>query len=326
MVASTDGTDYQPDMRTGRFTTSTFRLEDRFDAWRTRHWPSLAPTMDCTPPEGAFAADVETLTPAGMAVLYSDMTGFHFARGPQRVRGDGLDQYGLLLSDDIAFVGNAAGRDFAGGAGQLLVGDFARPIEQASTSGRAVSLVLPRRAAEAVVPEIAAMHGRVVGAERTGLLRDFLAALRVRGPDLKPGDEARIARILLELIGLALSTDEEAEPRCDTGEARFWAVDRFIRSQLSRRDLDGDLLMRKFRLGRSTLYRMFADRGGVAEHIRNLRLDRAAALLAAPGAPARVGAVARAVGYADQAAFSRAFRRRHGCAPRDYRNRAEGDA
>lgn len=303
------------------FSTAEHRLQDRFEAWRTRAWPSLAPTMDCTPPDGPFHADVATLTPAGVAVLYSDMTGFAYAREAGRVRADGLDHYGLLLSEDVAFVGDAAGRTFAGGAGQLLVGDFARPIEQVSTSGRAISLVVPRAAAEAAVPEIAGMHGRVVAAERAGLLRDFLLALRTRAATIGPDEEPRIARVLIDLIAFALAEGEPA-PDMIVAEARFRAIDRFIGSQLGRADLDGDLLMRKFRIGRSTLYRLFAAHGGVAAYIRDLRLDRAAALLSAPGAPARIGAVGRAVGYADQAAFTRAFRRRHGCAPSEYRGLA----
>jgi AraC-like DNA-binding protein len=309
-------------MQARPFSTAEYRLQDRFEAWRTRAWPSLAPTMDCTPPDGAFAAEVETLTPAGLSVLYSDMTGFAYARDARRVRADGLDRYGLLLSEDVGFAGNAAGRTFAGAPGQLLVGDFARPIEQVSTSGRAMSLIVPRAAAEAAVPEIAAMHGRVVVAERVGLLRDFLVALRTRAAGIRPDEEARIARILIDLIAFALTPGEAGATALAGADARFWAADRFIRSQLGRVDLDGDLLMRKLRIGRSTLYRMFAAHGGVAAYIRDLRLDRAAELLTSPGGPSRIGMVARAVGYADQAVFTRAFRRRHGCAPSDYRGAA----
>jgi len=52
------------------------------------------------------------------------------------------------------------------------------------------------------------------------------------------------------------------------------------------------------------------------------RFHRAAFLLETTAAP--VSRVAQDVGYADQSAFTRAFRRHAGCAPQDYRDRARG--
>ena len=55
-------------------------------------------------------------------------------------------------------------------------------------------------------------------------------------------------------------------------------------------------------------------------HVTRLRMDRAASLLA--GGPAKVDAVAAAVGYADRFAFGHAFRRHFGRPPGAFRRTA----
>lgn len=73
---------------------------------------------------------------------------------------------------------------------------------------------------------------------------------------------------------------------------------------------------------RAGLSRRF--RAGVGEspigYLTGWRLDLAADRLVADRAP--VEAVARSVGYANAFAFSTAFKRRHGCSPRTYRETA----
>jgi AraC-like DNA-binding protein len=304
------------------FSTSGFRLEERFDAWRARDWPSLAPAMDCTPPECSFSAEVETIVAAGVPIIFSEMSGFFFARGTARLRSDGLDHYGLLISRDIRFRGEGAGRGFAGGPGQLLVGDFARPIEQSSTDGAAISLALPRELADAAIPMMSVMHGRVVDASRVGLLADFLLSVRARVPQIAPSDEPVIGGMLLDLIKMALGY-EEVPRRASapiSGETRMWVVRRLIDAELDASDLGPEYLSRALGMSRSTLYRIFEPLGGVAAFIKQRRLERAATLLIRPGPPARMHEIARACGFREQASFSRAFRQRHGLTPTEFRH------
>lgn len=303
------------------FSTSSYRLEDRFAAWRSRDWPSLAPAMDCAPPEGAFGAEVETLVAAGTPIIFSDMSGFFFSRSAARLRSDELDHFGLLISRDISFHGEAAGRSFAGRSGELLIGDFARPIEQYSTDGNAISLALPRTVAESAIPWISTMHGRVIEAPRVGLFADFLLSVRSRASSIGASDEPALTRILLDLLRITFGATDTPSPEGDAmaGETRMWVVRRLVEAELDASDLGPEFLMRALRVSRSTLYRMFEPFGGVAEYIRTARLERAAALLVRPGPPARISEVARACGFADQASFSRTFRQFHGCTPTEWR-------
>lgn len=62
----------------------------------------------------------------------------------------------------------------------------------------------------------------------------------------------------------------------------------------------------------------------VASHLREIKLYHACELL--HGTRLRVGEISSRCGYDSLFAFSRAFRTAYGCAPREYRSRATGDA
>ena len=71
------------------------------------------------------------------------------------------------------------------------------------------------------------------------------------------------------------------------------------------------------RVSRSRLYAAFTGDEGVAAKIRDARLDRAYRRLRSRTSGTRIGSVMANCGFTDAAAFSRAFRRRFGMAPRD---------
>ena len=94
--------------------------------------------------------------------------------------------------------------------------------------------------------------------------------------------------------------------------------------------LDGDLSLDALgrRVGRSPFYVQRAFRKLVGEtpkqYTQRLRLERAAARLAATGEP--VLGIALAAGFANHETFTRAFHRRFGCSPSQYRAFALADA
>jgi transcriptional regulator GlxA family with amidase domain len=86
--------------------------------------------------------------------------------------------------------------------------------------------------------------------------------------------------------------------------------------------LDVDGLARAVFASRRQLQRVFAEVGGttIRDAIARARLERAAELLRADGG--RVKDVATAVGVAPAAQFAKAFRRRFGVPPSEYRRRS----
>ena len=91
-------------------------------------------------------------------------------------------------------------------------------------------------------------------------------------------------------------------------EAEYWS------------DLTVEEVARRIATSRRQLQRAFIEVGGVTfrDVLWAVRMDRAAELFAAqPSRPVRD--VARAVGYRQPAQFAKAFRRRHGVTPNEFR-------
>ena len=84
-------------------------------------------------------------------------------------------------------------------------------------------------------------------------------------------------------------------------------------------DLSLDDIARRVASSRRQLQRAYAEIGGTTfrEHLTRVRMQRAAELLTRRGVTVRE--VAQRVGYRQPAQFAKAFRRRRGVAPSDFR-------
>lgn len=92
----------------------------------------------------------------------------------------------------------------------------------------------------------------------------------------------------------------------------------YIDRHLADPELGPDLLVRRFRVSRAHLYRVFSDLGGIAQVIKARRLDAAYAFLVDPRRPARpVSQIAADFGFRTTARFRHAFIARFGVAPED---------
>ena len=87
--------------------------------------------------------------------------------------------------------------------------------------------------------------------------------------------------------------------------------------------LELDDIARRIATSRRHLQRVFREQHGAPFRtaLTNIRLDRAAELLRDPG-PVKIRDVANSVGYQEPAQFAKAFRRRHGLVPSEYRAQA----
>ena len=83
-----------------------------------------------------------------------------------------------------------------------------------------------------------------------------------------------------------------------------------------------DDVARRVATSRRQLQRAFAEAGETSfrTYLQRVRMERAAELLRAGGAP--VNRIANAVGYRQPAQFAKAFRRHHGSPPSSFRSTA----
>lgn len=138
-------------------------------------------------------------------------------------------------------------------------------------------------------------------------------------PRLRAAEAPPLARTVAALVrglfGLA-SSEETARSALDAGRKR--AMRAWLDGRLRDPAVDTESLCRAFAVSRTTVYRLFADQGGVAAYLRNRRLDAIYAELAVtPAARGRVRAAAERWGYHDPSHFNRLFRTRFGIAPSD---------
>ncbi len=128
---------------------------------------------------------------------------------------------------------------------------------------------------------------------------------------------AAIHRHLIDLAVLAATEPSlgESEAGCVVA-ARRAAVLEYIASHFQEPGLNGSNLAQSLGISQRYLQRLLQETGkSFTQHVNELRLDRACALLAASG-DRRVSDVAFEVGFSDLAHFYRLFRSRFGDTPK----------
>lgn len=149
------------------------------------------------------------------------------------------------------------------------------------------------------------------------LLKQALFIILDESPNLREKDAVSIQNGFCGLLEgvLDLRQADSLETQ-KTGKARREAMRAYLDRHLTDPDLKVERLSREFSVSIPTIYRDFADSGGVANYVTQRRLDRAYALLvSAPSRYGRVQDVARQFGFDDPAYFSRLFRQRYGFPP-----------
>ncbi len=305
-------------MKVHSFSTDHFAVGDRYEAWRHRDWPSLAPITETCAPTGAFHAHCETYMLGAVALTYTRITGQIYQRPAAFIRRDGIDHVGLCLMLDGIYSGETKTADFSGGAGTLLIGDLGRTYAQESTDARTITLMLPRGLARTHLPILEGMHGQVLGAAESAYLSDHVQTLRRHLPALPETAGHRLAMSIIQCLAVCLETRSER-----VHEAVFRSekerVEWYVERHLADPDLSVERLAALTGVTRSQLYRLFADSDGIASHIRRCRLERARDLLVEQANRHSIGAIAKATGFRELAQFSRAFRAHFGMAPSELR-------
>jgi AraC family transcriptional regulator, positive regulator of tynA and feaB len=107
----------------------------------------------------------------------------------------------------------------------------------------------------------------------------------------------------------------------------FDAAKRIIERNLGVRRLSPEWLAAKLECSRTTVYRMFRAQGlQVMEYVAERRLARAFESLVDPNNRLPIADIAASVGFDEPSTFSRLFRRRFGCTPREARAAARSAA
>lgn len=204
----------------------------------------------------------------------------------------------------------------------VLVLDLNQPLRMLRSECRVLSLFAPRAFVESLFPEAESMHGRVLNAGYAGtrLLIEHLMALTHELPAMP----ALTALNALEhsVQSLICTFTQQAKlsgnARAAARSLMFSRVRRYVQNNLYNEHLLPERLLMDLQLPRATVYRLFEHEGGLAAYILRCRLREAAEqLIKRPQMP--VVEIAYNLGFSSASDFTRAFRRVHEMAPRDFR-------
>lgn len=266
-----------------------------------------------------FHARLDAWLIDGMVVTAGAQSASRIVRPAERSAADGFDHFTFMLIRAGSVAGDAGG-PITAGAGQIAVFDVARAMDVTTTDNRNIGVRLPRHMLTAnVVPDL---HGRVVEGIPAALLADHFASIVRHGP-IAPIDDAPLivrataAAVNSCLAGLQPGIRPLADDRLAAIRGRAM---QHVDEHLSTPGLDPAAIARALGISRSVLYRAFADRGGIAGHIRKRRLDAIHLLLRDADERRSIGELAFAHGFVSEPHFSTAFRRRFGVSPRAVRS------
>jgi AraC-like DNA-binding protein len=157
-----------------------------------------------------------------------------------------------------------------------------------------------------------------------GLFVDMLHHVPERYDAMSDAVRAVVGRQLVDLLALSLDSDE----RTLTGgassvrTAHLTRVERFVRANLHRMDLDPERIATQCGISVRYLHELFRDTNRtLGQWVRDMRLDAAREDLRSADGRYSIAEICYRRGFNDQAQFSRSFRQRFNCTPSEFRRK-----
>lgn len=295
--------------------TASVATHERFELWS-----SLFPFTDMTP--------LRRAPYQSSAKLYADDAGGLLAR----IRMDAtLSVFPEARSDQIMLSLFLGGRsqglhcgheDIVDASSGFHLIDCQIPIRTVAQPHESIHLLLPRAKVCQLLGKHPAGAGRALRHLPVTPLGDILKAHLLATTQhcmaLKP-DAAKQAMASVNALALAwlAQFSDDAETR-QSDALLFDIARRYIEAHLGDSRLTVEEIAAALRCSRTRLYRVFSDHDlTVAGHVRDQRLSHSRELLRQ--SPMRIGDIALYCGYGDLPAYGKAFKRRFGMTPREYR-------
>jgi AraC-like DNA-binding protein len=296
---------------------------ERLDVWRGALEPVFEITPDPDLPVARFGGSL-AMSHLGDALISTvASTAQVFDRSRAHAKRTGLDHFMVQTFLRGEHNGVCGENEVRRGQGDVWILDLGQETRTHAKNFTNVTLIIPR---DRVLPLLKGgdVHGTTLrsGSASARLIGSHLETLLGAAPDMDLTEAAAALDAAALMIAGAWSSIRESRAEVTAAvraTARRTICD-YIDRHLTDETLSPEQLVRLFRMSRATLYRLFEDEGGVAAYILGRRLDRCRAILgASTGNERSIGELAFSHGFASEAHFSRAFRRRFGIAPRDAR-------
>lgn len=318
----------EPTIPAVRFDSEGLEPNDRFEAWRE----AIAPVFDVEPlrardggSSARFASRIEAYHLGNMlaASVHTGAQRFYRARPNHRV-----DHLLVQVHRQGGYHGRLDDSAVRVAPRHVSLIDLDRPLHTESGETDILNVMLPRDLFSGQPAFLDGLHGLVLEPARGAFLADYLAALMRRLPSVKAHEAPELTRITRDMVLACCAEDAEARARVQPSIQAIVRrrLEGLIERELASPRLTPDLLCRAAGMSRTQLYRHFELDGGVVRYIQRRRLARVKRCLDDPREYRSIGELAEAHGFRSLAHFSRCFRERYGCSPRDARDLAKTPA
>ena len=237
-------------------------------------------------------------------------------RTPALVASQNLDHVVLRLytsgRTNISIAGNAAEITRP----SFVTFDLSQPILSETKGMTGLNLAVPRRLLEGRVGDISAWHGQILPAASSPITKLLADHFQNVSACLRTASPAQMSHIVPATTALCNALFlSEADSAYNQVAVTGIAMRQYIDENLA--TIDAEMLMDRFAISRTPLYKLFEADGGVYAYIRDRRLARAMQVLTRADASRRpmIARLAFECGFENERVFSRAFRRKYGLNP-----------
>lgn len=303
-----------------RFSTAPLPRPERLDAWRDAFGSFNAIEVAEQAP-GDHLVMGEHWKFGGMVLSRNRVPDSRFLRDERRARRDGIDHWCLRVLRSGESRLQHPGFTARLGPGEPVLFSLHEGWATEWRGAEWISLTIPRDLSPQFSAQIAALPSGPLRGPCAGLLADLLLALPARVAAAPADGLCALAEATRTSVAACLFTGAPAPAAtARVADLQKERVRKAIHRHLGSARLTPSRLAATAGISRSALYRMFADEGGVACYIRDVRLSLAHAALRDPHqAGHSIAEIAEAHGFPDPSAFSRAFRQAFETTPGDVR-------
>ena len=307
------------------FSLDAVPVAEQFDVWRE----SIGCLFEVDVPKErraeGFRAELDAHVIGDLAMARTHTQAQEWARSSATIARDGMDHLMIQIYEAGTMEFTHRGREQVFGQDALVVFDLAQEMRSRTSDFTNLSLLLPRPLIEPLLKQGGDRHMQIISAQGNPLARlliDHMTALKslASGMSLSQATEASAATLALTAACLNASRPEDGQGEAGIAFALLVRARQRIAEHLRDPDLSPARVARLSGVSRTRLYEMFEPFGGVLAYIREQRLRLALRMLIDHRFAERpISAIAADCGFANDSAFSRAFRARFGTTARDMR-------
>jgi AraC-like DNA-binding protein len=302
------------------FSTKELPANLQFEAWREQPY-----AFEVSPAEGewpkSFAAEVDAYVFGSALMLRARQGAQQYAISPDRARKKGRNIFLFTCYERGEYRGCAGADEIKGGAGDIQVLDLSQTMNTIETSSIMTGIAISHDALREKLGTLDKLHGLDMRQTAGAFLSDYFQLLVRRLPTMSEQEAAATAEATIDVIAACVRpTRERMLPVAAQVQSVLVArAEKVVERYLQEPQLSPDFLCEQLGVSRRTLYRAFEERGGVHDYILGRRLAAVAARMVAPGETRSISELAELYGFTTSETFWRAFKRRYGLTPGEYR-------